>query len=175
VPRSRGMIGAMWSRARALAVVATVFAYLAFMVCWALGDTSRHLRLAAETAGRSPREVRAMVFGGAYVHAVERIRQMIGRDEPYLVDQVDASNALGSMFWVRYDLLPRRAIAARSRAPVSALAGDCWKAQVRWEVVGLSVGAPPLLLARAARVPLGCSAAPWLATTRAAPSTKPPP
>jgi hypothetical protein len=148
----------MRSRSLALVAVATVGVYLAVAVPWALHDAVLRVRVALGTAGMPVKDLRSAAFGPAYVSALERIRRFIGRDEPYLVDE---TNAEGSIFWVRYDLLPRRAIAGRTRSPLSLSGRDCWEAQVRWQVVGMGKQRPPLLIERPAHLPPGCPPAPW--------------
>ena len=145
-------------RALAVVVVATVAAYLAVAVPWALHDAWLRLRVALGTAGMPVGELRPAAFGADYAAAIEKIRRVIGRREPYVVDEAIGH---GSIFWVRYDLLPRRAIAGRTRSPLSLPGRDCWVAQVRWQVVGNGLRRPPLLLEHPVRVPPGCPPAPW--------------
>jgi hypothetical protein len=156
----RGVLYSANMRVRALAVVvlATVVAYLVVAVPWALHDAWLRLRVALGTAGMAVSELRPAAFGADYVAAIEQIRRVIGRHEPYVVDEAISH---GPIFWVRYDLLPRRAIAGRTRSPLSLLGRDCWVAQVRWRVIGYGLRRPPLLVEQAVRLPPGCPPAPW--------------
>lgn len=119
-------------------------------------NTALRFRTVARTAGLPPEAVRALVFGRRYTAAIEQIRSTIPEDEPYLIREMDEP---GAMLWVRFDLLPRRAIRSEG-TPAPTL--DCWREQVRWEVVAAGVGRPPLLLERPASTPPGCPPAPWI-------------
>jgi hypothetical protein len=136
--------------------VALYLLLVAFPLGW--HNTALRLRTAARTAGLPPTVVRALVFGRRYTAAIEQIRSTIPLDEPYLIREMDEP---GAMLWVRFDLLPRRAIRAEG---TSAPAFDCWRGQVRWEIVAAGVGRPPLLLERPAATPPGCPPAPWRKT-----------
>jgi hypothetical protein len=151
----------MRSRLLPLGALALALAYLAVSVPRALRETGLRLRWAAATAGLSAGDVRQLVFGEPYVAAVEQIRRAIPVHEPYLLAERDPE---GSILWVRFDLLPRRAIVVReagSAAP-APLAHDCLVDQLRWKVVGVSHGRPPLLLERRPTVPPGCPPAIWV-------------
>jgi hypothetical protein len=140
-----------WPARAALGLLAV---YLLLAIPPALGSTARGLRAAARTAGLSAAEVRARVFGRRYTAAVERIRLAIPVDEAYLLTE---QREPGAMLWVRFDLLPRRAVVVQPQTRP----GDCWLEQVRWTVVGVGLGRPPLLLERRPVVPPGCPPAPW--------------
>jgi hypothetical protein len=138
-------------------VLGLLLVYLLIAFAVGLRATALRLRAAARTAGLSAGEMRARVFGPQYVAAVDQIRRTIPVDEPYLLDEMDEP---GAMLWVRFDLLPRRAI-RHIRQPLEGSAPDCLREQVRWLIVAAGVGRPPLLLERATRVPPGCPPAPW--------------
>jgi len=137
-----------------------VLAYLLVAVPVGLHNTVLRLRTAARTVGLSAGAMRARVFGSRYVAAIERIRRAIPADQPYLISELDEP---GAQLWVRFDLLPRRAMLLRRTASEpDGDAGDCWRQQVRFLVVAVGVGRPPLYYERPAVVPPGCPPAPWM-------------
>lgn len=121
-----------------------------------LRNTALRLRAAARSAGVSPGEMRARILGPGYVAAVERVRRAIPVDEPYLLREMDEP---GAILWVRFDLLPRRAIL--DIAPPPDARSACLRAQVRWLVVAVGTRRPPLLYERPPTLPPGCPPAPW--------------
>ena|SRR5436305_485318 len=150
-----------WLARGGLALVAL---YLLIALPVGLRNTFLRLRAAARTAGLPPAAVRARVFGPAYVAAIEQIRRAIPAGEPYLLGEADKPylaselDQPAAMLWVRFDLLPRRAMVLRNGLPP-----DCWRQQVRWLVVATAPGRPPVLLQRPATAPpAGCPPAPWL-------------
>ena len=147
----------MRSRWGSRVVLGVALVYLLIAIPVGLRNSWLRLRAAARTTGLSAGEMRMRVFGARYVAAVEQIRRTIPVDEPYLLDEMDEP---GAVLWVRFDLLPRRAIRFHGQ-PTESSAPDCVREQVRWMVVAAGVGRPPLLLERAARVPPGCPPAPW--------------
>ena len=138
-------------------VLSVVLVYLLIAFAVGLRATALRLRAAVRTTGLSAAEMRARVFGPQYVAAVDQIRRTIPVDEPYLLDEMDEP---GAVLWVRFDLLPRRAIRHIKELPESRTP-DCVRDQVRWMIVAAGVGRPPLLLECAAKVPPGCPPAPW--------------
>ena len=130
--------------------------YLAVGIAVGLRNTALRLRAAVRSAGLSPAEMRTRILGPEYVTAVERVRRTIPVDEPYLLRELDEP---GAMLWVRFDLLPRRAIL--DIAPPPDARSACLRAQVRWLVVASGARRPPLLYERPAPVPPGCPPAPW--------------
>jgi hypothetical protein len=145
----------MRSRLVPLAALGLVVAYLAIAISAGLRNTVLRLRAAAGTAGMAPAAVRARVFGPRYEAAIEQIRRVIPEDEPYLLTE---RNEPGALLWVRYDLLPRRAMVVEP----DSRQGDCWLEQLRWMVVGVGLGKPPLLYRRQPKIPPGCPPEPWL-------------
>ncbi|MBW8875877.1 MAG: hypothetical protein JF614_13005 [Acidobacteria bacterium] len=150
-----------WLARGALALMAL---YLLIAIPVGLRNTFLRLRAAVRTAGLPPGAVRARVFGPAYVAAVEQIRRAIPEDEPYLLSEAGKPylaselDQPAAMLWVRFDLLPRRAMVLRQGLPP-----DCWRQQVRWLVVATAPGRPPVLLQRPLTAPPpGCPPAPWL-------------
>jgi hypothetical protein len=137
-----------------------VLAYLLVAVPVGLRNTVLRLRTAVRTVGLSAGEVRARVFGSRYVAAIEQIRGAIPADEPYLLSDRDEP---GAQLWVRFDLLPRRAMTLQPTASEPERdTGDCWRPQIRFLVVAVGVGRPPLFYERPAVVPPGCPTAPWM-------------
>jgi hypothetical protein len=131
--------------------------YLLIAIPAGLRNTFLRLRVAAKTAGAPLAEVRAHAFGRRYVAMIDEIRRTIPENEPYLLSELDEP---GSLLWVRFDLLPRRAIVLRRGGPPEP-GFDCWRDQVRWEVVAVGSGRPPLFRERPTTVPPGCPPAPW--------------
>jgi hypothetical protein len=139
-----------------------VAANLAAAIPVGLYNTFKRLRAAVATVGLGPREMRARVFGRRYTAAIESIRRIIPPDEPYVLEGIGEP---GDLVWVRSDLLPRRSVLVHPGEPAAALEGDCLLRQVRWQVVAIGFGKPPLLVARPAPpagAPGGCPPAPWL-------------
>jgi|ERR1700674_5299388 len=133
--------------------------YLAVAVTLALRQTFLRLRWVVASAGLPPEAVRRGVFGEPYVAAIEGIRRAIPAGEPYLISEQREY----SLAWVRFDLLPRRAIDVRARGWRPQ---NCLQAQVRWLVVATGQNRPPLLFALPAGVPPGCPPAPWTGLSR---------
>ena len=157
-----------WLARGGLALVAL---YLLIALPVGLRNTFLRLRAAARTAGLPPAAVRARVFGPAYVAAIEQIRRAIPEDEPYLLGEAGKPylaselDQPAAMLWVRFDLLPRRAMVLRQGLPP-----DCWRQQVRWLVVATAPGRPPVLLQRPVTTPPpGCPPAAWLQPLRPRP------
>lgn len=147
----------MQTRWPARVVFVLVIAYLLIAIPMGLRNTFLRLRVAAKTAGAPIGEVRAHAFGRRYVATIDEIRRAIPENEPYLLSELDEP---GSLLWVRFDLLPRRAIVLRSGGSPDPVF-DCWRDQVRWEVVAVASGRPPLFRERPVTVPPGCPPAPW--------------
>jgi hypothetical protein len=139
-------------------VLGLLLLYLLIAIPVGLRATWLRLRAAVRTAGLSAGEMRVRVFGPRYVAAVDQIRRAIPMDEPYLLDEMDEP---GAMLWVRFDLLPRRAVRNIRTPPAPRSGPDCVREQIRWLIVAAGVGRPPLLLERPVRVPPGCPPAPW--------------
>lgn len=149
----------MQTRWPARVVFVLVIVYLLIAIPVGLRNTFLRLRVAAKTAGVPLAEVRAHAFGRRYVATIDAIRQAIPEDEPYLLSELDEP---GSLLWVRFDLLPRRAIVLRpGGSPEPDF--DCWRNQVRFEVVAVGSGRPPLFREHPVPPvpPPGCPPAPW--------------
>ena len=130
--------------------------YLSVGIAVGLRNTALRLRSAIRSAGLSAGEMRTRILGAEYVTAVERVRRMIPVDEPYLLRELDEP---GAMLWIRFDLLPRRAIL--DIAPPPDARSACLRARVRWLVVAAGARRPPLIFERPVTVPPGCPPAPW--------------
>ena len=112
-------------------------AYLATAIPVGLVKAARRLGRAAIHIGESPRDARRRVYGKAYSEAVEAIRRAIPRDAAYGLVDGDPDPLLGTPFWLRFDLAPRRAVELnRGLSPPSGL---------RW-VVATHGSDPPVLL-----------------------------
>lgn len=146
----------MRSRWLSRVVFGLLAVYLAIGIAVGLRNTALRLRVAVRSAGWPAGEMRARILGPQYVAAVDLVRQAIPVDEPYLLRELDEP---GAMLWVRFDLLPRRAIVDRDPPPDRASA--CLRDQVRWIVVAAGVRRPPLLYERPVTVPPGCPPTPW--------------
>lgn len=145
----------MRSRWRSRVVFGLVGVYLLIALPAGLRNTGLRLRAAVRTAGLSAVDMRTRIFGPRYVAAIEQIRRTIPEDEPYLLGEMDEP---GAILWVRFDLLPRRAILDAAPSPGPA---DCWRDQVRWLVVATGSRQPPLFFERPTWIPPGCPPAPW--------------
>src|SRR5262245_24400406 len=114
---------ARWQPRVAVILVAV---YLLIAIPVGVRKTFTFLRAAATPVGGPVKAVRPRIFGRGYVAAVDEIRRIIPEDEPYLLSELDERD---SRLWVRFDLLPRRAIFLRNgESPDEGL--DCWRAQV---------------------------------------------
>jgi hypothetical protein len=150
----------MRSRWRSRVVFGLVGVYLLIALPVGLRNTALRMRAAARTAGLSAGDMRMRIFGPQYVAAIEQIRRVIPEDEPYLLGEMDEP---GAILWVRFDLLPRRAILDAASPPSSP---DCWRDQVRWLVVATGSRQPPLFFEHPTRIPPGCPPVPWRSPAR---------
>src|SRR5215472_12728899 len=104
----RGNAGARLGRGLDLLALGALSVYLAAAVPWALVRAAGDVDLAIET-GESLAAGRARVYGERYSQAIDQIRRDLPVSEPYLLVE-GGSPASGGVFWVRYDLAPRRAV-----------------------------------------------------------------
>ena len=82
---------------------------LAVSLAWSSVRSVRRIWWAFAHAGETPLEERSRQHGAEYALAIEEIRRTIPRHGVYAL--VDADPVMeGSVFWVRFDLAPRRAI-----------------------------------------------------------------
>src|ERR1700694_54530 len=118
----------MRRRCLPLAAAGMLALYLLIAIPAALRRAAFGLRAAVKTAGLPAGEVRARVFGRRYVVAVDRIRRRLPGDEPSLLSGQPLAGSgthqetQGAMLWVRFDLLPRRALVVQAQSRP----GDCW-------------------------------------------------
>src|SRR5689334_4918598 len=90
-------------------VLALFAAHLAVSLYQA-GNVAAHTgRLAWQSRGEPPSAERAHAYGPEYVRAIEEIRRTIPRDGAYILISA-VSEAEGAMYWVKFDLAPRRAV-----------------------------------------------------------------
>jgi hypothetical protein len=97
-------------------------------------------------AGESEAEARAHVHGAAFIGAIDRIRQALPVDEPYLLVELSEPKE-GAANWVRFELAPRRSIRIRGPRSASWLRRNL-PAGIGWVVVTRGKDQPPELLAR---------------------------
>lgn len=82
---------------------------LAVSLSWSSVRSVRRIWWAFAHAGETPLEERSRQHGAEYALAIEEIRRTIPRHGVYAL--VDAGLAEeGSVYWVRFDLAPRRAV-----------------------------------------------------------------
>lgn len=95
----------------------------------------------------TPGEARRQVLGSEVAAAYDRMRQAIPREGEYvLIEGADPRE--GSIFWVRYELAPRKALFLGSWEQLRAN-GELlrlWPRGVRYAVVSGPKGQPPVLL-----------------------------
>lgn len=121
---------------------------LAVSLAWSTGRAVRRIYWAHLYAGETPLEERYRHFGPDYALAIEEMRRVIPPHGVYAL--VDADQAeLGSVLWVRFDLMPRRAVylghlhELRNRRMVR----ERMIQEARWVIVA-SVRKPPVLYER---------------------------
>jgi hypothetical protein len=134
----------------ALDVLAVALAVLFFAAAIppALQRTCQLLQAEAALAGESLTASRARMYGPAYVQAIDQIRAAIDPDEPYLLVEAGGPRQ-GGVYWVRYDLAPRRAIFLGRLDELTPR--DLRRnqgANLRHVVVALGPGPPPRLFDR---------------------------
>jgi hypothetical protein len=107
------------------------------------------LVLAVETAGESQEAARARVFGAAYTAAIDEIRRALPAGGAYLMVEGGRPQD-GGVYWVRYDLAPRRAVffANLSDLTDATRLRHRIPAPLRQVVVSYGPGNPPRLLER---------------------------
>lgn len=108
----------------------------------------RRIYRAALYAGETPLEERSRLFGPEYAAAIEEIRRTIPPHGVYALVEGDPSEE-GSVFWVRFDLVPRRAaylgFLQELRSP--KIVRERLIREARWVIV-TSVRRPPVLYER---------------------------
>ncbi len=99
-------------------------------------------------AGETPLEERSRQFGPPYAQAIEEIRRTIPRHGVYALVDADPVEE-GSVFWVRFDLAPRRPIYLGTLRALKRprIVRERMIREARWVIVA-SVRRPPLLYER---------------------------
>jgi hypothetical protein len=115
----------------------------------ALARAVRRALDAVPHLGEDPLAARRRVFGAAWVDAIEEIRRRVPEDAAYaLIDAQPVEQ--GALYWVRFDLAPRRALflGRQRNLPGLRRLQSRIPAGVRWVVVTTGSEAPPRLLTR---------------------------
>jgi hypothetical protein len=123
--------------------------HLAVSAVWILQRTAGQARLAVHAYGEPLEAKQARLFGTAYTGAVAAIRRTIPEDDPYLL--VDAGEDTGAVFWVRFDLAPRRALLLGKLEEIRKYPrlGKHLPRGARWVVIAYPTpGIPPAVLDR---------------------------
>ncbi len=81
------------------------------------------LSLPRQVAGESTAAACARLFGTPYCQAIDQLRRALPVDRPYLLVAGD-SPGTGAIYWVRYDLAPRRAVYLGQLNHLTAAAWD---------------------------------------------------
>jgi hypothetical protein len=133
----------------ARAVLALMAVHVGLAGSLALARSARHLLQAVHEIGEDPASVRRRVFGAGYVAAIEEIRRAIPPDGAYLlVDGQEREE--GALYWVRFDLAPRRAhlLGRLEDLPSAADLRRRRMRDARFVVISYGRGRPPRLLRR---------------------------
>ena len=93
----------------ATAALALFGLLLAVSLLWSTGRAVRRIYWAHLYAGETPLEERYRHFGPQYALAIEEMRRVIPPHAVYALVDADAAEE-GSVLWVRFDLMPRRAV-----------------------------------------------------------------
>lgn len=134
---------------RAVVGLGTLAAFLATAAPMTLDLSASFVGWGRERYRQDAVTARGAVFGYAYVRSVEEIRRRIPEDSAYFLVSAASRQDEGAIYWVRYDLAPRRAI-------LLGKLGRLKRPQLRyvrrhpldWAVVTYPSGAPPRLLSR---------------------------
>jgi hypothetical protein len=108
------------------------------------------LHFAARAAGNESFDAaRARFSGPAYVAAIDAIRDALPPDQPYLLVEGGRPQD-GDLYWVRFDLAPRRAIYLGQLDQLTDVRRlrQRFSANVRQVIVAYGPGEPPRLLER---------------------------
>lgn len=121
---------------------------LAVSLAWSTSRAVRRIYWAHLYAGETPLEERYRHFGPEYALAIEEIRRAIPPHAVYaLVDADEAEE--GSVLWVRFDLVPRRAVylGHLHELQTRRMVRERLIREARWVIVA-SVRKPPVLYER---------------------------
>ena len=137
-----------WQRLLDAASLGLLASYLVVTVPTSLVQAVRHVRDDVHHLRESAVEARGRVFGAEFVAGIERIREALGPDEPYLLIDGGAPQE-GAALWVRYELAPRPALFFRDpRADDAQWLRKRIPRAVRWVVVAPGGRKPPVLYRR---------------------------
>jgi len=108
----------------------------------------RRIWKAAIYAGETPIEERSRSFNPEYAQAIEEIRRTIPLHGTYALVEADPTEE-GSVFWVRFDLVPRRAVYLGTLGDLRSprIVRERMIREARWVIV-TSVHRPPMLYER---------------------------
>lgn len=135
-------------RRTALLALALFGLFLAVSLTISVGRATRRIYGSIVAAGETPLEERSRIFDPRYVQAIEEIRRAIPRDGVYALVDADPVEE-GSVYWVRFDLAPRRAIylGFLHELQTPRIARERMVREARWVIVA-SIHRPPVLYAR---------------------------
>ena len=120
---------------------------LAVSLFWSTGRAVRRIYWAHLYAGETPLEERYRHFGPQYALALEEMRRVIPPHGVYALVDADKAEE-GSVLWVRFDLMPRRAIYLGHLHELNRRqARQRMIQEARWVIVA-SVRKPPVLYER---------------------------
>ncbi len=138
------------SRPRRAATVALALFGLLLAVSLAYSSVraARRIWRAAVHVGENPLEERSRQLNPQYAQEIEEIRRTIPRHGVYALVDADPV-AEGSVFWVRFDLAPRRAVYLGSLQELHSprVVRERLIREARWVIVA-SVRQPPVLYER---------------------------
>jgi len=130
-----------------LAALALCVLFLAISAPRAIARAVRNVGAAVEHAGETESAARARVHDPEFVAAIDAIRRALPVDEPYILVET-GDRAEGAIFWVRYELAPRRAVLVSGRWIARWLRRNVVANEIRWVVVAGGKEQPPELLPR---------------------------
>jgi hypothetical protein len=123
--------------------------FLAASVPTAVERSMGLLALPSHFGGESEAAARARFEGLEYVRAIDEIRRSLPIDEPYLLVEAGRPQD-GGVYWVRFDLAPRRAVYVGQLAELTS--ADRLRRRLtgrqRQVVISYGPGQPPRLVER---------------------------
>lgn len=136
------------SRRSAIFALALFGLLLAVSLSLASARSVRRIWKAAIYAGETPIEERSRSFDPAYVQAIEEIRRTIPLHGTYALVDADPAER-GNVFWVRFDLVPRRAVYLGTLRDLRSprIVRERMIREARWVIVA-SPHEPPVLYDR---------------------------
>jgi hypothetical protein len=141
------MHGRVMGRALDLFAAGLFGLFLVAAVPQAVQRAAGMLRYAGRLGGESPSTARARFSGDAYVHAIDEIRGALPIDRPYVLVEAGRPQD-GGVYWVRWDLAPRRAVYLGQLAELADAVRSRRRfiASPRQVVVSYGPGQPPRLV-----------------------------